>query len=312
MHFKVDKNKLRLDRYLAENAPVSRSKIQKDIALGLVSVNGVKQYEPKFVVRSGDEIMYEFSLNEEKIQPRFLDLKVIFENEDILIIDKPAGLVVHPAPGYKGVTLVEGLLQRYKDIHLVGEDQVRPGIVHRLDKDTSGVMLVAKTQKMFEYLKNAFSERKIRKEYTALACGHVLPKHGIINSSIGRHSSDFRKMSTHLPKEPKQAITEYEVSQYLINPAKSAKGEVDEYSLILVKLHTGRTHQIRVHFSSLGFPLAGDTLYGKCQAPFLPRQFLHASRIEVRLMDGTWIEAESELPQDLKKVLSNLQLSTSN
>jgi 23S rRNA pseudouridine1911/1915/1917 synthase len=300
--FVVDQNKLRLDRFLSEKMEeeTSRSRIQKDIEQGKVTVNGEVILESKFVVRAEDKIVYDY-IEEEEITAKPLDIKVVFENNDILIIDKPAGLVVHPAPGYKGVTLAEGLLHRYKDIKIVGEEEIRPGIVHRLDKDTSGVMLVAKTQRMFEHLKNAFAERRIKKEYITLVCGHVPSKHGFINTHIGRHQTDFRKMTTLRPKDAKDAVTEYYVLEHL-----QAQAMVDEHTLIRVKLHTGRTHQIRVHFSSLGFPIAGDTLYGKCKVPGLDRQFLHAKKIEVQLIDGTWIEAETDLPDDLKEVLNKL------
>jgi len=309
--FTVDQKKLRLDRFLAENLQeISRSRIQKDIEAGKVRVNSGEILEGKFVVREGDKIDYDF-VNSAGITAKPLDLKILYENPDILIIDKPAGLVVHPAPGYKGVTLAEGLLHKYKDLREVGEEtEIRPGIVHRLDKDTSGVMLVAKTQKAFEYLKDAFFNRRIRKEYLAVVCGRVLSKHGFINTPIGRHSSDFRKMTTSRPSDPKEAISEYWALEHFKIPNASG---VDEYTLVRVKLHTGRTHQIRVHFSSLGFPIVGDALYGKklsgepVQLSGLSRQFLHAEKIEVRLPDGTWIEAVSDLPEDLQKILEELQ-----
>ena len=310
--FTVEQLKLRLDRFLAEQEDlgISRSKIQKDIAAGLVAVNGNKVLEGKYIVQKNDKIVYDFTAASEQavLPPRHLDIKTLYENEDVLIIDKPAGLVVHPAPGYKGLTLAEGLLEKYKDIKLVGEDEIRPGIVHRLDKDTSGAMLVAKTQKAFEYLKDAFAKRRIKKEYLALLVGRLNSKHGFINKPIGRHSTDFRKMTTHLPKEPKESLSEYNVLGYY----KQKGNVVDEYTFIRVKLHTGRTHQIRVHFSSLGYPIAGDTLYGNRKAnlrlPILTRQFLHAEKLELQLPDGIWIEASSELPEDLKTVLNNLQL----
>ena len=305
--FIVDQLKIRLDRFLAEKvSEVSRSRIQRDIEAGKVQVNSKQILEGKFVVREGDKIVYDF-VADPGIQAKPLDIKVLFENDDLLVIDKPPGLVVHPAPGYKGVTLAEGLLHKYKDIHAVGDDtDIRPGIVHRLDKDTSGVMLVAKNQKSFEYLKDAFASRKIRKEYITLVHGHVLSQHGFINTPIGRHPTDFRKMAVIQAKDPKEAITEYEVLEHL-------RVGVDEYTLVRVKLHTGRTHQIRVHFSSLGFPIAGDTLYGKAgkknilPLPGLERQFLHAAKIEVQLADGSWIETHSELPDDLQKVLDNIK-----
>ncbi|MEK7075249.1 MAG: RluA family pseudouridine synthase [Patescibacteria group bacterium] len=316
--FEVTENKLRLDRFLAESfKEVSRSRIQKDIEAGLVFVNKEKVLEAKFVVRSGDIVEYDYTV-EQKIQAKELDIKVIFENNDILIIDKPAGLVVHPAPGYKGVTLAEGLLHKYKDIKVIGEDEIRPGIVHRLDKDTSGVLFVAKSQKMFEHLKDSFQKRTVKKQYITLLAGHLPSKHGFINTPIGRHPTDFRKMTVNLPKEPKEAVTEYTVLEYLPFKGEKIKGHksIDEFTLVRVNLHTGRTHQIRVHFSSLGFPIVGDALYGpKSNCSFgldLKRQFLHASNIEVQLPDKTWVEAHADLPEDLKKVLIDLKAKNIN
>ncbi len=306
MKFKVAQNKLRLDRFLSASMQgVSRNKLQQDIKAGSVSVNGRQVFEAGHVVRLGDNVEYKF-VSREKISPKPMDIKILYENKDILIIDKPAGLVIHPAPGYKGATLAEGLLYKYKkDIADVGEDEIRPGIVHRLDKDTSGVMLVAKTPAAYSHLKDAFAGRKIKKEYLALVCGKLEQKHGFINSPIGRNAKDFRKMTAVLPKEPKEAMTEFFVLKHFSVP--SAPGKVDEFTLVRVKLHTGRTHQIRVHFSSLGFPVAGDTLYGKCSALGLSRQFLHAAKLEVRLPDNTWIEAESLLPEDLSQALGDLE-----
>jgi 23S rRNA pseudouridine1911/1915/1917 synthase len=232
-------------------------------------------------------------------------------------------MVVHPGAGFKGETLASALLYQFKGIHLIGEEH-RPGIVHRLDKDTSGVILVATTQEMYEHLKNAFAERKIKKEYIALVKGRVEKPHDFISLAIGKSKTDFRKQTTKDPQDAKEALTEYRVIEYLNAPssalrAPSPKGGrgnsgVDEYTLILVKLHTGRTHQIRVHFSSLGHPLMGDELYGdkKSELPNLHRQFLHAKRIEVQLPDKTWIEAESEFPDDLKKVLKDLNSKVIN
>lgn len=315
--FIVEQNKLRLDRFLAEQVTqTSRSKIQKDIEAGAVLVNSQKILEGKFVVRKGDQVEYE-QVEPEEIQAQELEMNIVFENDDLLIIDKLAGLVVHPAPGYKGPTLAQGLMYKYAGIKIVGEDTARPGIVHRLDKDTSGVMLVAKTQSMFEHLKDAFAARKIKKEYITLLAGHLPNKHGFIHDPIGRHPTDFRKMATVRATEAKEAITEYSILEYLDAPQKSPLQPVDEYTLVRVKLHTGRTHQIRVHFSSLGLPVAGDTLYGsrnqaaKQKNLGINRQFLHAQKIEVQMPDGSWIEAHAELPSDLKEILKLLNSKVS-
>ncbi len=324
----VETLKTRLDKYLAEQLPaISRSQIQRDIQGGCVLVNGEVVTESKFVVRLNDKIIY----NQEKKNSTILTavkivLKVLYNNHGLLIIDKPAGMVVHPGAGFKGETLASALLYEFsakggsafggKNIHLVGEEH-RPGIVHRLDKDTSGVILVAATQEMYEHLKDAFAERKVKKEYIALVFGKLEKSHGFIETPIGKSKSDFRKQTTKNPVEGKEALTEYKVLEYLsANGEKGVKGlrgergekGIDEYTLILVKLHTGRTHQIRVHMASIGHPLMGDELYGSKRTKLegLSRQFLHAKKIEVRLPDKTWIEAESELSDDLKKVLISL------
>ena len=301
----VPKDTDRLDRFLAgfvEN--ISRTQIQKDIAAGHITVNGAVILETKFSLKQDDIIEYSIIENVQEVTTP-VDLDIVYETEDLVIINKPAGLVVHPAPGYTGPTLTQGLLQKYLGIKIVGDDEVRPGIVHRLDKDTSGVILVAKTQQMFNHLKDAFATRKIKKEYIALVVGHVPDHHGFISTAIGKHPRDFRKKTVVSPIDPKDALTEYTVIEYL-------KSDIDEYTLLKVKLHTGRTHQIRVHFASIGFPLAGDILYGKKKAPSLSRQFLHAEKIEVQLPDATWIEAHTMLPEDLKLVLNMLHATFTN
>ncbi len=298
--FKVEELKSRLDKFLAEQiTDVSRSQLQRDIEAGCVSVNGKLQDSPKFVVRLDDKVEYK-KLPEEKRVPKPIALKTLYNNHGLLIIDKPAGLSVHAGAGVKGDSLADMLLYKFKDIRLVGEEG-RSGIVHRLDKDTSGVILIALTQPVYEYLKDAFAERRVKKEYLALVHGRVPDQHGTIDLPIGKSKTDFRKYTSKNMIMAKPSLTEYWVVEYL-----------DDYTLIRVRLHTGRTHQIRVHFLSKGFPLVGDALYSTKPAQKqakelgLQRQFLHARRIEVQLPDGTWIEAESPLPADLRDVLTKL------
>ncbi len=311
--FTVQTLKIRLDKFLVEQLPkFSRAKLQKDIEAGAVKVNGVVRLESKFVVREGDRVEYnqlqiaDFRL---KIENSKKTIKVLYNANGLLIIDKPAGLSVHPGAGVKEVSLSEILLWQFPEIEGVGEAH-RPGIVHRLDKDTSGVMLVAKTAEMYEYLKDAFATRKIKKRYLALILGVPDKAHGFIDSLLGKSKTDFRKYTTKDMIEPKSSLTEYRVLEIL--SLKSAY--VDKTALISVDLHTGRTHQIRVHMASIGHPLIGDSLYGhakrdggkKATLPVLKRQFLHAKSIEVQLPDGTWIEAESELAEDLRIVLEEM------
>jgi 23S rRNA pseudouridine1911/1915/1917 synthase len=268
-------------------------------------VNGEVVKESKYVVRKNDKVVFRVTgdkLRVTGIKPTNTPLRILYNDHGLLIIDKPPGMTVHPGAGFKGETLVSALLYHFQDIKLVGEEG-RPGIVHRLDKDTSGIILVAKTQEMYEFLKDAFAERKIKKEYIALVAGKVEKPHGFINTPIGRSKTDFRKYSTKNMVEAKESLTEYQLLESL-----ESEGGLDLYSLIRVKLHTGRTHQIRVHMASIGHPLIGDALYGskKTQIKGLSRQFLHAKKIEVQLPDKTWIEAESELADDLRNVLKDL------
>lgn len=310
--FVVEDLKTRLDKFLAEQLLemdgkiISRGKIQKDIEAGAVKVNAKVEDSPKFIVRKDDKVEYKI-IPEEKPQPKNIPLHTLYNNHGLLIIDKPAGLVVHPGAGFKGDSLAQALLYHFKDIHLVGEEG-RSGIVHRLDKDTSGVMLIALTPEMYEYLKEGFAERKIQKEYTALVRGKIEEKHGKIDLSLGKSQRDFRKYTTNTADmvREKPSLTEYWVQNYYTDG-------VDFFTQIRVKLHTGRTHQIRVHFSSLGFPLVGDELYGGKKAmklatgPKPERQFLHSTKIAVQLPNGEWVEAESALPKDLQEILSSLK-----
>ncbi len=303
MKYVVEVLKTRLDKYLAEQlSDVSRSHIQRDIEAGLVTVNGEVITMPHFAVRKDNEISYKPSEIPDGLEPKNIPLKTLYNNHGLLIIDKPAGLVVHPGAGFKGDSLAQALLYHFKGIHLVGEEG-RSGIVHRLDKDTSGVMMIALTQDMYEHLKDAFAERKVKKEYLALVCGRLEKPIGMFDQPLGKSKKDFRKYTTNPADmvQEKTALTEYKVIEVLSDG-------VDEYSLVVVKLHTGRTHQIRVHFSSQGNPLVGDELYGGKKAMKLgfPRQFLHARKIEVQLPDESWIEADSSLPADLKSLLGEL------
>jgi len=246
------------------------------------------------------------------------DSNIIYEDEDILAINKPAGLLVHPvkSPESEGenleqATLVSWLVEKYPEIKNVGDlptEQsgrqaifLRPGIVHRLDKDTSGVLLVAKNQKAFEYLKNQFKDREIKKKYIALASGNLKQDSGIIELPIGKSKKDFRKRSTfgQLAGKIREAVTEYKVLE-----------RFDNYTLTEITPKTGRTHQIRTHLKGIGHPIACDKLYGpkKLDCPFgLKRHFLHAISLEFALMDGSKIKLESDLPEDLETVLSGLR-----
>jgi 23S rRNA pseudouridine1911/1915/1917 synthase len=235
------------------------------------------------------------------------DIKIIYEDDDILAVNKPAGLLVHCAENSKEPTLVDWLIKKYPEIKNIGEDQSRPGIVHRLDKDTSGVLLVAKNQKTFEYLKSQFQSRKIKKKYLALVHGIVKNDKGLIELPIAKSKKDFRKKACldarravhgKLAGKIREAVTEYKV-------LKRFPG----YTLIEACPKTGRTHQIRVHLKAIGYPIVCDRLYGpkKQECPFgLSRHFLHASSIEFNLPAGGRIKLEADLPDDLQATLTKL------
>lgn len=224
------------------------------------------------------------------------EIKIIYEDENILAVNKPAGLIVHGQG-----SLVGWLLEKYPEIKNVGEDPERPGIVHRLDKDTSGVLLIAKNQRTFEYLKKQFQERKIKKKYIALVEGVVKNNQGVIDLAISKSKNDFRKKTTggKIVGKEREAVTEYKVLE-----------RFGKYTLLEAFPKTGRTHQIRVHLKAIGHFVVCDKLYGpkKQICPFgLERQFLHASVIEFNLPDGSKISIETDLPQDLKSVWDQLR-----
>ena len=228
-------------------------------------------------------------------------IPVIYEDENILAVNKPAGFLVHGLN-----SLVDWLVENYPEIKGVGDpstgsgQDLRPGIVHRLDKDTSGVLLVAKNQKSFEYLKSQFQDRKIKKKYIALVDGKLKAESGIIDLPIAKSKSDFRKKTSigKMVGKEREAITEYKVIK-----------KFNDYTLIEAYPKTGRTHQIRVHLKAIGHPVVCDKLYGpkKQICPFgLTRQFLHANTLELSLLDGSRIKLEADLPRDLQNALDML------
>lgn len=231
-----------------------------------------------------------------------MEIKVIYETSDFLAVNKPAGLLMHPISGVKfqEPTLAGWLLQNYPEVKNVGDNsKVRPGIVHRLDKDTSGVIIVAKNQKYFEYLKNLFQKHQIKKKYLALVYGKLKSKKGIINKPISLKPGTTKR-TVFGGKIKKEAITEYKVIKFLKSGEKF-------FSLVEVLPKTGRTHQIRIHLASIGHPIVGDSLYGPKKNVFdLDGQFLHAESLEFNLSDGRRIKIEADLPDDLKNILSGL------
>lgn len=313
----LNKSPLRVDKFLATVAPgLTRSDVQRQIAAEKLMINGEVTGDSSHRLREGDQIQFVYNIPD-PLRPFRQKLVIKYENLDLLVVEKPAGMAVYLTSKQGEPALLNILLARYPKLKNVGE-KTRPGIVHRLDRDTSGLLLVAKNQKTYEYLKSLFAGRKIQKEYLALVFG-LLPKHGIIQKPLTKIGQSGQSR-VRVDAAGKAAITEYWSLQYYNSPLPPLKlrgGEgalsnrpLDQYTLVRIKLHTGRTHQIRVHFSSERHPIMGDDLYGKPQSQklrkFLKRQFLHASKLEFQLEDGTRVEVNAELPEDLEKVLSQL------
>ena len=229
-----------------------------------------------------------------------MQIKTVYEDKNVLVIDKPAGITVFPEEPSDVKTLVDYIIETFPYLKDVGSSP-RYGIVHRIDKDTSGILIVAKNNKEFEFLQKQFKERKIEKKYIALAVGEIKSSNGEIETLIGRSPKDRRKQKVFLPNDPKAQGKRTALTKYTV--LKRFKG----YTLCEVSIKTGRKHQIRVHFSYIGHPLAGDKLYGFKGQLKLKRQFLHASYIKIHSIDNKEIEVSIELPEDLKEIIKNIK-----
>lgn len=286
----------RLDKYLAAHLAdhgLSRSYLQLLIDLGNVTVDGVVR-RAKFKMTPGQVVTVTVPAPAvEALEPENIPLAILYEDEDVIVLDKPAGLVVHPAPGHTTGTLVNALLHHAPVINVGGS--TRPGIVHRLDKDTSGVMVVAKTDRARTTLVSQWEARQVLKHYVALVTGVVEPAEGTIDAPIGRDPVQRQRMA--VTPRGRTAVTHFTVSRRFA-----------ESTLLDLDLETGRTHQIRVHLAFIQHPLVGDQIYGRRdQRPFLlDRQFLHACRLSFRLPGGAPLTVESPLPPDLQSVLAEL------
>lgn len=292
-------NAVRLDKVVQERLPdFSRSRIEGLIKAGYVKVNGFAAIKAGQKVVESDAIAIELPPPVPPIpQPEDIPLNVLFEDSDILILNKAPGMVVHPAPGHASGTLVNALLHHCPDLAGIG-GVVRPGIVHRLDRDTSGLMVVAKTQSAMDGLAKAFATHKtVEKTYLALCHGRPRLESGRIENMIGRHPVDRKRMAI-VEKDGKLAITNYRVER-VIGPI----------SLIECRIETGRTHQIRVHMASLGCPVIGDSAYGKSAldkrlSPVPARQMLHAWRLVLwHPVTGEKLSFEASVPADMAAYL---------
>lgn len=292
----------RLDRYLAEQLPdLSRSRIQKLIEQGQVWLNEQVCTSKKASVQAGDRIHLEIPEAEPlALQAEEIPLDILYEDEQLLILNKPIGLVVHPAPGHAEGTLVNALLAHCGD-QLAGIGGVqRPGIVHRLDKDTSGAIAIAKTDRAHQQLQAQFKTKTARREYLAVVYGAPATATGTIDAPIGRHPVDRKKMAV-VPEERggRRAVTHWQVEERLGN-----------FTLIRFQLETGRTHQIRVHSAHIGHPVVGDPVYGAGRSigVNLTGQALHAWKLRLQHpISGEWIEVVAPLPQEMIKLLEILR-----
>lgn len=286
----------RLDKFVAEQVPdLSRSYVQQLIDDGHVLVDGQPR-RPSFKMTPGETVVVVVPAPEPiEVLPEAIPLDIIYEDRDIIVIDKRAGLVVHPAPGHPRGTLVNALLHHVPEMNVGGTN--RPGIIHRLDKDTSGVMVIAKTDRARTTLVAQWQARTVEKAYIALVKGEVPEDEASIDVPIGRDPKDRKRMAA--LQGGREAITHFAVRERL--PGST---------LLDIDLETGRTHQIRVHLAFIGFPIVGDELYNKHGGPLggkeaiAPRQFLHAARLGFRLPDGKAVTFESGLPADLTAALA--------
>ena len=300
-----DSEGVRLDRYLASVVPdQSRSQIQRFIKEGRVHVDGAAT-RANHAVRPGERIEIDVPEPVEATpRPEALPLQIVYDDPDLVVVDKPAGMVVHPAAGHAGGTLVNALLHHVSDLSGIGGER-RPGIVHRLDRGTSGLMVVAKHDASHDELSRQFHDREVEKDYIALVWG-VVQAGRRIDAPIGRDPVNRKKMSARA-RRSREAVTRIVRAEHL-GPA---------LTLAQVAIHTGRTHQIRVHLSAIGHPVVGDPLYGGVHrrvpgdiraVTHLDRPFLHAARLAfTHPSDGRRMEFVSELPADLQRVLEELR-----
>ena len=296
---------VRLDVFLTSVlADRSRSQIQRLIKDGHILVDG-REAKPNQPVKTGQPVAVRVPEPVDPTpRPEALPLPIIYQDPDIIVVDKPAGMVVHPAAGHAGGTLVNALLHHVDDLSGVGGER-RPGIVHRLDRGTSGLMVVAKHDRAHEELSRQFRDREVEKNYVALVWG-VVQAGRRIDAPIGRDPTHRKKMSARA-RRSREAVTRIVRAEHL-TPA---------LTLVLVAIHTGRTHQIRVHLSAIGHPVVGDSMYGGVHrhvagdvraVTHLERPFLHAARLAFKHpRDGRRMEFTSELPEDLQRVLDELR-----
>jgi 23S rRNA pseudouridine1911/1915/1917 synthase len=289
----------RLDKFLVDCLPeLSRSRIQNLIKDGFVQVDGAKPHKAGQMLEGHAFIQVTLPAPEpSNLIPEAIPLEIIFENDDLLVVNKPAGMVVHPAAGHQAGTLVHAALAHAPGMEGIGGEQ-RPGVVHRLDKNTSGLILLAKNDQTHRWLQDQFRLRKIQKTYLALVDGRPPTPNGRVEAPIGRDLKARKKMAVVPPEKGRPAVSEYHTVETF-----------EAHTLLEVHPITGRTHQIRLHLAFLGCPVAGDTIYGKRHSTIpMGRHFLHAMRLTVRLRHAQQLSTfEAPLPPELTTLLDQLR-----
>lgn len=289
----------RIDRYLAAHCEgLSRSHLQKLLKAGDIFVNG-SPVKPNYKVNPADRIEFELSdaPQETEIVAREMPLDIIYEDNDVLLVNKPKGMVVHPAAGHTDDTLVNGLLAHCRESLSGINGVMRPGIVHRIDRDTTGILIVCKNDLAHNSIALQLKEHTITRRYQAVVCGVIKEDEGVIDAPIGRHPTDRKKMAINV-KNGRHAVTHYKVLERF-------KG----YTFVECRLETGRTHQIRVHMSSIHHPVLGDTVYGPSRCPFsLEGQTLHAGVLGfIHPRTGEYMEFQAPLPEYFANLLEKLR-----
>jgi len=291
----VNESSVRLDKFVKDNfSDLSREYIQELIEDGYVLVNGNKS-KSSYKTRIGDEISVEVKEAEDlNVEPQDIPLDIVYEDKDVIVINKEQGMVVHPAPGNYKDTLVNALLYHCKDLSTINGVK-RPGIVHRLDKDTSGLIMVAKNDVSHNFLADQLKDKTASRVYVALVHGTVHVKKGVINAPIGRDPKSRVKMA--VVKDGKEAVTEFSVLKYY-----------KEFTLIECRLKTGRTHQIRVHLSYIGYPLVGDPLYGPRKLKYGDKQYLHAKELSfIHPSSKEKVTYNTDMPKYFEDFLQSLE-----
>ncbi|MGN0597684.1 MAG: RluA family pseudouridine synthase [Ruminiclostridium sp.] len=287
----------RLDKFLAEavGEALTRTAAANYIESGAALVNG-KTAAKNYKVKAGDNVVLEIpEAVEIDIQPENIPLDIVYEDKDLLVVNKPKGMVVHPAPGHYSGTLVNALMYHCKDSLSGINGEIRPGIVHRIDKDTSGLLMVAKNDFAHQGLAAQIKEHSFTREYECVVNGAV-KEDGTVNAPIGRHKTDRKKMCV-TDLNSREAVTHYKVIENLGN-----------YTHLKCILETGRTHQIRVHMSYMGHPIAGDEVYGNGKPKWLCGQCLHAKKIGfVHPSTGEYMEFDSDLPDYFNKFITSIR-----